>query len=252
MTHCISPPTPPCIRAGFFTREGGVSTGRYASLNCGPGSSDHPQHVAENRRRVAAHFGVTPDKLLTLYQIHSAEVVVVEAPFTERPKADALVTKTPGMMLGILTADCAPVLFYDATARVIGAAHAGWKGATTGILENTLQEMQKLGASLPQIHAVIGPAIAQASYEVGPEFIARFAPDEREQFFIGSTRPDYHRFDLPGYVAARLKSAGVQHVINLAVDTFANPQRFFSYRRATLAQEPDYGRQISAVMIAWD
>ncbi len=174
---------------------------------------------------------------------------MAEAPLAERPRADALVTKTPGLMLGILTADCAPVLFYDAAARVIGAAHAGWKGATSGILENTVRAMQKLGANLPQIHAAIGPTIAQKSYEVGSEFIARFTPSEQARFFLPSATPQHHMFDLPGYVAAQLQAAGLQHVTTLAMDTRSDTQQFFSYRRATLAKEPDYGRQLSAIMI---
>ena len=252
MMKMISVSAPAAIRAGFFTREGGVSTGIYAALNCGPGSGDRHEHVAENRRRAAAHFGVLPEQFLTLHQVHSAEVVVAEAPITERPKADALVTKTPGLMLGILTADCAPVLFTDAAARVIGAAHAGWKGATSGILENTVRAMQQLGSCPGEIHATIGPTIAQKSYEVGPEFITRFTPAEQARFFVPSATPEHHYFDLPGYVAARLQALGLQRVTNLAMDTRSDTQRFFSYRRATLAKEPDYGRQLSAIMIAPD
>jgi polyphenol oxidase len=249
MMKTIAVSAPAAIRAGFFTREGGVSTGIYAALNCGPGSGDRHEHVAENRRRAAAHFGVLPKQLLTLHQIHSAQVVMAEAPFAERPRADALVTKTPGLMLGILTADCAPVLCYDAAARVIGAAHAGWKGATSGILENTVRAMQQLGARPGEIHAIIGPTIAQKSYEVGPEFIARFTPAEQARFFVASATPEHHYFDLPGYVAARLQAVGLQRVTNLAMDTRSDAQQFFSYRRATLAKEPDYGRQLSAIMI---
>lgn len=249
MMKILTISAPAAIRAGFFTREGGVSTGIYAALNCGPGSGDTAEHVAENRRRAAAQFGVLPEQLLTLHQVHSAEAVVAEAAFAERPKADALVTKTPGLMLGILTADCAPVLFYDAAARVIGAAHAGWKGATSGILENTVRAMQQLGARPGKIHATIGPTIAQTSYEVGAEFIARFTPAEQARFFVPSATPEHHYFDLPGYVAARLQAVGLQHVTRLDMDTRSDPQQFFSYRRATLAKEPDYGRQLSAIMM---
>ncbi|MFN7612948.1 MAG: peptidoglycan editing factor PgeF [Alphaproteobacteria bacterium] len=241
--------TPPFIRAGFFTRQGGVSAGIYASLNCGPGSGDAPEAVAENRRRVASAFGVNSSQLCTLHQVHSADVVIVNSPFAERPKADAMVSNTPGLMLGILTADCAPVLFYDAKNHVIGAAHAGWKGATSGILENTLRTMQSLGAQSEHIHAAIGPTIAQASYEVGPEFLARFNTNDQARFFIPSPRTRHAMFDLPGYVEARLQAAGLRHITNLAMDTLPDEARFFSYRRATLAREPDYGRQVSAIMI---
>ena len=241
--------TPAFIRAGFFTRQGGVSTGIYASLNCGPGSGDAPETVTENRRRVADVFGVNSSQLCTLHQIHSADVIMVNAPFTERPKADAMVSNTPNLILGILTADCAPVLFYDAKNRIIAAAHAGWKGATSGILENTLQAMRSLGAHPAHIHAAIGPTIAQSSYEVGEEFVARFSANEQAQFFIPSPRTRHAMFDLPGYVKNRLRAAGLQQVVNLAMDTLSNPQQFFSYRRTTLAKEPDYGRQISGIML---
>ncbi len=240
----------PTIAHGFFGREGGVSAGIYASLNCGPGSKDDPAQVAENRARVALVLDERPEQLLTLYQIHSAEVITVSAPFTgERPQADAFATNVAGLTLGILTADCTPVLFADAEAGVIGAAHAGWKGAFTGILENTVVAMERLGADRARIAAVIGPCIQQASYEVGPEFIARFAPADQQQFFIASDRAGHHRFDLPGFVLAQLQRAGLRNGANLAMDTCSNPAQFFSYRRTTLRGEPDYGRQISAITL---
>lgn len=235
---------------GFFGRAGGVSEGIYRGLNCGPGSKDVPEHIAENRRRVAASFSQAPEQLCTLYQIHSPDVVSVNAPFGEaRPQADALVTNRPGIVLGILTADCAPVLFADAQAGVIGAAHAGWKGAHGGVVENTIAAMEALGARREQIAAVVGPCIAQVSYEVGPEFVARFTADEQAQYFIPSTRAQHAQFDLAGYVTGALRRAGVAQVSALMVDTCANEEAFFSYRRTTLRGEPDYGRQISAIAL---
>lgn len=240
----------PHISHGFFGRVGGVSTGRYDSLNCGPGSADDGNAVRENRRRVTGALGMEPESLCTLYQIHSAEVLTVTEPFTGTPpKADALVTNTPGLTLGILTADCAPVLLADEKAGIIGAAHAGWKGAHGGILEQTVTAMERLGAHRERIAATIGPCIAQPSYEVGPEFIARFKPAHQQQFFIPSRRDGHHQFDLPGFVESELRAAGLQHVAVLAMDTAANPAQFFSYRRATLHAEPDYGRQISAIAL---
>lgn len=238
----------PRVTHGFFGRAGGVSEGLYAGLNCGPGSHDNQAHVAENRARAARALGMLPEKLCTLYQIHSPNAVIVHEPWTSNPpQADALVTNVPGITLGILTADCAPVLLADAHAGVIGAAHAGWKGAQGGILENTLCAMEKLGAERERVAAVIGPCIAQVSYEVGPEFIARFGQDDRAQFFIPSTREAHHRFDLPAYVAASARRAGLRAIAILAMDTASDPTRFFSYRRTTLMSEPDYGRQLSAI-----
>lgn len=262
----MQPVTHPSLRAthGFFSREGGVSEGVYASLNCGPGSEDAPENIAQNRARCAGVFGVGPEALLTCYQIHSPDVLTVHAPFTERPKADALVTNTPGLMLGILTADCAPVLFADAQAGVIGAAHAGWKGAIGGVLENTLASMEALGAVRERIAAVVGPCIQQRSYEVGEEFKERFVgehPDYASFFALG---PDYaargvpcggtppenkFHFDLPGFVMHRLQAAGLKHATNLAMDTVSDEARFFSYRRKTLRNEPDYARQLSAIAL---
>lgn len=238
-----------CVH-GFFGREGGVSEGLYASLNCGPGSKDNPEHVKENRARVTRALGMRPEQLCTLYQIHSATAVMVERPWEGvPPQADAMVTNIPGLTLGILTADCAPILFADSHAGVIGAAHAGWKGAVSGVVENTVVAMESLGAKRDQIAAVVGPCIAQASYEVGPEFIARFAPADAEQLFNPSSRAGYHRFDLAGFVEQSLRQAGLRRKAVLAMDTCSNSQQFFSYRRTTLAREPDYGRQISCIAL---
>ncbi|MFZ4542200.1 MAG: peptidoglycan editing factor PgeF [Rickettsiales bacterium] len=240
----------PTIAHGFFGRAGGVSEGLYEGLNCGPGSHDNKAHVVENRARVAHALQMEPEKLCTLYQIHSANVIIVHEPFIGTPpQADAQVTNIPGITLGILTADCAPVLFADAEAGVIGAAHAGWKGAHGNIVENTLNAMEKLGADRANIVAVIGPSIAQISYEVGPEFIDRFTPADQQQFFIKSNREGFHRFDLPSYVAQTARRAGLQRIAMLAMDTASNPAQFFSYRRSTLHAEPDYGRQISAIAL---
>jgi YfiH family protein len=240
----------PRIAYGFFGRKGGVSEGLYAGLNCGPGSHDNKAHVVENRARVAEALGMMPERLCTLYQIHSPNVVIVHEPWTGTPpQADALVTNIPGITLGILTADCAPVLFADHEAGVIGAAHAGWKGAHGGVVESTLGAMEKLGAKRTRVVVIIGPCIAQKSYEVGPEFIARFMPDEQAQFFIPSSNAGHHYFDLPAYVAHSARRAGLQQVAILAMDTCSDPDHFFSYRRTTLRAEPDYGRQISAIAL---
>lgn len=238
------------IRHGFFCRTGGVSQGIYASLNAGRGSADRGDDVDENRRRIAGHFGLSPDRLISMHQIHSADVLTVEAPPAERPRVDALVTDRPGIALGVLHADCAPVLFADAEAGVVGAAHAGWRGATGGVLEATVAAMASLGAEPGRITAVIGPTIAQASYEVGPEFpqpvIA--AHPESAAFFVPAPRPGHHLFDLPGYIAMRLGKARLGKVDDLALDTYADEARFFSYRRATHRGEPDYGRLVSVIL----
>lgn len=240
----------PSLTHGFFGREGGVSAGIYASLNCGPGSKDDPAHVASNRARVAGALGMRPDRLCTLYQIHSAAVQVVEQPWEGTPpQADAMVTKTPGVLLGILTADCAPMLFADVQAGVIGAAHAGWKGAVGGVVENTVTAMESLGAERERIVAVVGPTIAQASYEVGAEFIARFAAEDQARFFVPAARAEHYQFDLPGFVVQSAQRAGIAQVESLGLDTCANPTQYFSYRRTTLAGEPDYGRQISSIAL---
>lgn len=235
------------IAHGFLGRRGGVSTGMFDSLNVGLGSADNPAAVAENRARavtaVAPHANLT-----TVYQIHSAKVVTVQAPLTERPQADALVTRTPGLLLGVLTADCAPVLFADAGAGVVGAAHAGWKGALEGVADATIAAMEALGANRSQIIAAIGPCIARKSYEVSDAFVETFATVDpaNERFFSGG-KPGHAYFDLEGYVAHRLQAAGIEQVVALGLDTLSDSERFFSYRRSTLAGELDYGRQISLI-----
>jgi len=241
------------IRHGFFTREGGVSKDIYATRNCGLGSKDDRAAVLENRARTAADLGVEKDRLIAPRQAHSDRVTVAVAPWAvdNPPEADAVVTRTPGLAVGVLAADCAPVLFAEPEARVVAAAHAGWRGAFGGILEATLEEMTSLGAQRARIHAAIGPTISADVYEVGEDFRASFlaaSPDNETLFHVppGGARP---HFDLPGYVRARLNSAGVIHVTDLALCTLQNESLFFSYRRAQQRQEPDYGRQISAILI---
>jgi YfiH family protein len=242
------------IRHAFFTRDGGVSDGLYASLNGGPGSADAPANVSENRARMAAAVGVTPERYLTCYQIHSPDVITVDTPWPAdaRPRADAMVTRVPGIALGISTADCGPVLFADAQAHVIGAAHAGWRGAFTGVLEATITAMERCGADRDQIVAALGPTIRQPNYEVGPEFVTRFTAedDANARFFEPAPRPNYALFDLPGYIAARLARAGVARVEDVGHCTYGDPTRFFSYRRSTHRQERDYGRHINAIALA--
>jgi YfiH family protein len=240
------------IRHAFFTRQGGVSDGIYASLNGGIGSSDEPAKVQENRRRMAAALGAKHDALISVHQVHSPDAVIVEGPWRgERPKADAMVTATPGLALGITTADCGPVLFADAEARVIGAAHAGWRGAVTGVLESTLTAMERLGARREKIVAVLGPTISQNAYEVGPDFIRRFAEEVpgHVRFFREAEKPDHAMFDLPGFIGARLEAAGVGEFTNLGLCTYSDAERFFSYRRTTHRKEADYGRLISAITL---
>ncbi len=242
----------PGIRHAFFTREGGVSEGIHAGLNGGLGSNDAPEAVRENRRRMAEHLGVGPDRLLNLWQIHSADVIAVNGPWTgDRPKADGLVTRTPGLAIGAASADCGPVLFADAEARVIGACHSGWKGAFTGVLANTLDAMETLGASRSRITAVLGPTISRHAYEVGPEFTARF--EERDpdllRFFTPSERPGHAMFDLPAFIGAELGRAGVGRFVDTGLCTYADETRFYSYRRTTHRGEPDYGRLISAIVL---
>lgn len=240
------------VAHGFLGRRGGVSAGLHGGLNVGLGSDDEAEAVAENRRR--ARDAVLPGaRLVTCYQIHSAEAVtILSAPQEDiRPHGDALVTDRPGLLLGILTADCAPVLFADAQAGVVGAAHAGWKGALGGITDATLLAMEALGAQRDRIAAAIGPCIARASYEVDAGFLRRFAEQapENERFFADGTRADHYQFDLEAYVAHRLASAGVGRVAALGEDTYAQEERFFSFRRATHRAEPSYGRQISLIGI---
>lgn len=238
------------LRHGFFTRKGGASSGIFHGLNCGPGSSDLSEVVAINRARVAAAMGVEPGDLLTVQQIHSADVVTVTAPFNHRPVADAMVTATPGIVLGVLTADCQPVLFADAKAGVIGAAHAGWRGAKDGVLEATVVAMAALGATRAGIHAVIGPTISQSAYEVGPEFIDSFITDnpQNARFFVKGPA-DRYLFDLPAFGLHQLRAAGVGHAEWTRHCTYSDPDRFYSYRRTTHAGEADYGRLISVIRL---
>ncbi len=241
------------IRHAFFTREGGVSEGLYASLNAGPGSQDDPAHVAENRARAARAIGAAPERLCTLYQVHGAEVVTVDAPWAAeaRPQADAMVTNRPGLMLGILTADCVPVLLCDPKARVIGAAHAGWKGAFAGVTAATVTAMERLGAHRDRLIAAIGPAIGWRSYEVDEAFLRRFldADDANAQFFREAAATRKYLFNVKGYVAQRLADAGVHHTQILGDDTYALEAQYFSFRRTTHRQEADYGRQLSAIVL---
>jgi YfiH family protein len=243
----------PEIAHGFFGRQGGVSKGIYESLNCGPGSKDARDNVMENRARATA--ALAPDAaLVTLYQVHSAEAVTVTAPWQipDNPKADAMATDRAGIALGILTADCAPILLADPKARIIGAAHAGWNGALAGVVESVLTAMGRLGAEPGRIRAAIGPCISQGAYEVGPEFQLRFVSEDADnaRFFARSPRADHWQFDLPAYVAQRLKEAGIESVEILDACTYAREDEFFSYRRTTHRKEPDYGRQLSAIMLA--
>lgn len=242
------------VAHGFFTRQGGVSQGVYASLNCGRGSRDERTCVEENRRRVAEHIGVPQAHLLTCHQIHSATARVVTHAWRpeENPKVDALVTAVPGLAIAVLAADCAPVLFLDAEARVIGAAHAGWRGALSGILEATVAAMESLGAQRTRLRAALGPCIGPDAYEVGPEFEAQFLSSDaaNARFFRRSAASARAHFDLPRYVLHRLGLAGIGSVENAARCTYLNEEHFFSYRRTTHRREADYGRQISAIVLA--
>jgi polyphenol oxidase len=244
----------PGIRHGFFTRQGGASEGLYSSLNCGFGSGDDLGLVARNRARVADSLAVDEAALLTVWQWHSADVIEVEAPWDVRkpPEGDAMVSATPGIALGILTADCAPLLFADAEAQVIGAAHAGWKGAIAGIAHATIGAMEKLGAMRERIVAVIGPTIGPASYEVGPELHAAFikqSPENGVHFSSSAGNPKHYRFDLPGYLMAQLEKAGIGEAAQLGLDTYQDEDSFFSYRRMTHRGEKVYGRQISTIAL---
>jgi polyphenol oxidase len=244
----------PGIRHAFFTRAGGVSGGVYASLNAGVGSNDDPGHVAENRARMAAAMGVTPDRLLTCYQIHSPEVVVAAGPWPAdaRPRADAIVTAVPGLAIGASTADCGPVLFADAEARVIGAAHAGWRGALGGVTDHTIAAMEKLGAARERVVAALGPMIRQRNYETGADLRDRFiaADPANGRFFRPAERDGHFMFDLAGYVAARLAAAGVGMIEDVDSCTYADEEKFFSYRRMTHRGETDYGRHVNAIVLA--
>ncbi|WP_281983613.1 peptidoglycan editing factor PgeF [Thalassorhabdomicrobium marinisediminis] len=239
----------PC-RHGFFTRRGGASSGVFEGLNCGTGSTDQHEAVAINRARVAQALGVEAPDLMGVYQVHSADVVTVTAPLTERPKADALVTRTPGIALSVLSADCQPVLFADHKARVIGAAHAGWKGALGGVLEATLEAMEALGAMRENIQAVIGPCISQRAYEVGPEFFEDFIAEDPAfaRFFVNGTDGKF-LFDLPALGLYRLRTAGVGAAEWTRHCTYSDPARFFSYRRATHNKDADYGRMMAAITL---
>ena len=242
----------PRLAHAFFTREGGVSTGLYESLNCGTGSNDDRANALENRRRAAAELGLGPDRLVSLYQIHSAEAVIVNEPWGpgEGPRADGMATRTRGLALGVLAADCTPILFADAEGGVIGACHAGWKGALSGVAEATIDTMIALGALRTRIIAAIGPAIRQPAYEVGTDYRDRFVTsDPRSEPFFASGKDDTHvQFDLPGYLARRLTEAGVTTVADTGLCTNQD-QGFFSYRRTTHRGEPDYGRNLSAIAL---
>ena len=238
-------------RHGFFTRKGGASSGIFEGLNCGLGSSDQREAVQINRGRVAEAMRVAPAELLSLRQVHSPRVVVAEGPSNggERPEADAFVTRVPGLAISVLTADCAPVLFHDPVAGVVGAAHAGWRGALEGVLDETVAAMERLGATRDAIRAAVGPTISQRAYEVGPEFFERFAWEERgyERYFIPG-RGDRLRFDLPGFALGRLRALGLD-AEGTGHCTYSDPARFYSFRRATHAGEPDYGRQIAVIAL---
>jgi YfiH family protein len=245
----------PGLRHAFFTREGGVSDGVYASLNGGIGSQDDPARVTENRRRMAEQMGVAPERFLSVWQTHSPDAVVVTGPWegTTRPQADAMVTRTEGLAIGVTAADCGPILFVDPNARVIGAAHAGWKGALTGIVASTVDAMEKLGAERSGIVAAIGPLIRQHSYEVGGEFVERFVEADAENtlFFIPSAREGHAMFDLAGFIRTRLENAGVLMIDDTGIDTYSD-ERFYSYRRSVHRGESDYGRHIHSIALVPD
>jgi hypothetical protein len=241
------------LRHGFFTRQGGVSEGLYASLNIGLGSHDDRERVLANRGRVAAELGVPAGHLVMPYQIHSPDVAVIDrVPRDDaRPQVDALVTRTPGLAIGVSTADCGPILFADPQARVVGAAHAGWKGAFGGVIEATVAAMEREGAERDSITAVLGPTISRQSYEVGAEFHERFvnADPDHARFFEPGDSPGHHWFDLPAFILMRLARCGVGTAVNLDLCTYRDEERFFSYRRTTHRREPDYGRLVSAIAL---
>src|SRR5258707_6871433 len=245
----------PGLRHAFFTRDGGVSDGLYQRLNGGLGWKDDDDKVAENRRRMAEQMGVTPEHFLSIWQIHSPDAVVATGPWqgASRPRADAIVTRTEGLGIGVTTADCGPILFVDPNARVIGAAHAGWKGALTGVVESTVDAMEKLGAERSGIVAAIGPLIRQHSYEVGGEFVERFVEADAENalFFVPSTRERHAMFDLAGFIRTRLENAGVLMIDDTGIDTYSD-ERFYSYRRSVHRGEPDYGRHVHAIALVPD
>lgn len=241
------------VRHGFFTRRGGASSGIFHGLNCGPGSTDQRAAVEINRARVAEAMGVVPEALTSLHQIHSTKVITLNAPLDTRPKGDAMVTSTPGLALGILTADCQPVLFHDAVACVIGAAHAGWRGALSGVLEQTLTAMEALGANRADTSAIIGPSISQRAYEVGSEFLDEFLVDDPENSRFFANGPDQSGdrmlFDLQGFSLHRLRRAGIGHSEWTRHCTYSDAERFYSFRRTTHAGEADYGRLISTICL---
>ena len=244
----------PGIKHAFFTRAGGVSEGIYTGLNCGPGSNDDPTHVARNRSIAMARLGLGGEDLRTNYQVHGVDVITISDALkaTQRPHADAMVTAVPGVALGILTADCAPVLLADGEAGVVGAAHAGWRGALDGVTDTVIEAMIDLGAKRSNIRAAVGPCIAQESYEVGPEFLEAFVEEDPtfERFFIPAERDGHHLFDLDEFVHSCIAEAGVYIVQSTSINTYDDEQNFFSYRRATHRGEPDYGRQLSAIALA--
>ena len=238
------------LRHGFFTRRGGASSGIFRGLNCGTGSSDQRAAVELNRSRVAEAMAVAPEALVGVHQVHSADVVTVTAPLDSKPRADAMVTATPGLALSILTADCQPILFHDAEAQVIGAAHAGWRGALTGVLEATLTAMEALGASRADIVAIIGPSISQRAYQVGPEFLDDFMADDPDNArFFANGSDDRMQFDLQGFGLHRLRRAGIGHAEWTRHCTYGDADRFYSYRRTTHDREADYGRLISSIRL---
>jgi polyphenol oxidase len=240
------------VRHAFFTRQGGVSEGLFDSLNVGIGSGDDPVRVAENRDRAAKAMGGDASALATCYQIHSAIAVVADAPFGgPRPQADAVVTRTPGVICGALAADCAPVLIADPEARIVAAVHAGWRGALAGVVDAAVEAMTSLGADPSRIRAAVGPCIGPRSYEVGLEFLQAFAASDldNERFFAPGAQPEKRLFDLPGYVLSRLAAAGVSHAEWIGRDTLTEEDRFFSNRRAVHRGESDYGRLLSAISL---
>ena len=246
----VTSPLLDCVAHGFFWRRGGASSGIFEGLNCGGGSSDQAEIVAMNRDRVADAIGVSPERLVSVHQVHSATAVTLHERPVERPRADAIVTNTPGLALAILTADCQPVLFADRNAGVIGAAHAGWRGALDGVLEATIDEMIAAGGARENIHAVIGPTISQRAYEVGQEFLERFLDEDPDsaRFFINGQEGRY-LFDLPGYGLMRLRAAGIGSAEWTHHCTYSDEARFYSYRRATHRGEADYGRLISVIRL---
>lgn len=243
----------PGIRHGFFDRRGGVSEGLYAALNCGLGSRDDPQRVRENRARVAGTLKASSSEIVTLHQVHSATAVLVDGPIARGrlPRADVVLSRTPGLAVGVLAADCAPVLFADPAARIVAAAHAGWRGALLGVVEAAVEKMEALGARRSSIRAAIGPCINQDAYEVGPEFMAAFlaADAANARFFLRAAAEAKHRFDLPGYIEDRLKNARLAEVERCSTCTYENESIYYSYRRAIQRGEPDYGRHISAIVV---